>query len=334
MNTKQLLNICNAFNLGAPRGDATPISGGLIHRMWKLDTNHGSFAIKELDATIMTRPGIHKSFIQSEIIATALKNEKIPIATALIAHATPLYETGGSTVMVFPWIKGSTWRVEQVTSQQAVKIGTILADIHTAKINMMDTLPIPETHKIISEHWQSLINEALVNKLPWATEADQHLMNLISWSKNWHKAKQRMNSHLIIGHKDMDPKNVLWCDDGSPVIIDWESAGLINPTEELIAVAIEWAGMTESLFRSNIFSAVINGYCNGGGHVNKREIPDAVYGLIGGCLGWLEFNMYRSLSSSMYDINIQKLGYQEVVLTLKKLNFLAQNMALLISLVT
>jgi thiamine kinase-like enzyme len=60
---------------------------------------------------------------------------------------------------------------------------------------------------------------------------------------------------------------VIWRDSTSPVLIDWEGAGLINPTEEVINVAMEWAGMTEILFRKNIFSAVIESYRNNGGYI-------------------------------------------------------------------
>ncbi|OGT37557.1 MAG: hypothetical protein A3F11_02765 [Gammaproteobacteria bacterium RIFCSPHIGHO2_12_FULL_37_14] len=75
-------------------------------------------------------------------------------------------------------------------------------------------------------------------------------------------------------------KNVIWHDANSPILIDWEGAGLINPTEEIINVAMEWAGMTEILFRKNIFLSVIGGYCNAKGCMVEGEIQDAFYGLL------------------------------------------------------
>ena len=95
---------------------------------------------------------------------------------------------------------------------------------------------------------------------------------------------------------------------------------------------MEWAGMTEVLFRDNIFSAVIEGYCKAGGSINESEMHDAFYGLIGGCQGWLEFNMCRSLPSSGYDIDTQILGIKETELTLKKLHFLFKNIERFIAL--
>lgn len=324
MNRNQILAICEVFQLGTVLNDAIPVSGGLIHRMWRVDTSHGSFAVKELDAEIMKRPGIKESYIKSEEIAAALKSENIPAETALINHRTPLYKIDGSIVMVFPWVEGKTLTSAQVTTEHASQIGKIVAAIHLANITTLN-LPIPEIHFVSEERWHSLVDEALNNKVLWAAEADKNLPNWIAWTNLYKKAKKRLNQNLIISHRDMDPKNVIWRDSISPVLIDWEGAGLINPTEEVINVALEWAGMTEIQFRKDIFSAVIEGYCSSGACLVKSEIHDALYGLIGGVLNWLEFNMFRSLDSSKYDIDIQKLGIEETETTFKKLHFLHEN---------
>ncbi|HEH5924806.1 TPA: phosphotransferase [Legionella pneumophila] len=331
MNKNQISKICETFNLGIALHDPVPVSGGLIHRMWRIDTNHGSFAIKELDPAIMQRSGIHNIYIQSEKIAATLKKEGIPVATAITKNNTPLYETDGITVMVYPWVEGKTLTLDQVTTKHANKIGTVVAAIHAANIKLFD-LPIPEVHSISVEHWHNLVEKALNNKLAWADVANTNLPDLIIWSDLYQKAQQRLNKHLIISHTDMDPKNVIWHDEVSPVLIDWEGAGLANPTAEIMNVAIGWSGETELLFRENIFSAIIEGYCNAGGYIIKDDMPDAFYRLIGGYLAWLEFNMTRSLDSSEYKVDVQNRGIRETLITIKKLNFLSRNIDTFISL--
>lgn len=302
----------------------TPVSGGLIHRMWRLDTSQGSFAVKELDSAIMARPGVHADYVQSEKIAAALQSKGIPVATALLQNETPLFETEGAIVMVFPWVDGGSLMVDAVTVAHANQIGEILAKIHAANLNDFD-LPVPEGHLILQERWHALIDEAIKEDLPWALDAQTNLANLVAWSDAANQAKQRLSTHLIIGHKDIDPKNVLWRDEYSPVIIDWEGVGLINPTEEIINVAIEWAGMPALLCRDDVFSAVIAGYCNAGSCIIDSEVGDALFSMMGGCLGWLEFNMYRSLALSGYDFETKRLGIRETELTFKKLHFLANH---------
>ncbi len=324
MNKNQISKIGEAFDLGIVLNDSIPVIGGLIHRMWKINTNRGSFAIKELDAAIMQRPGIYQIYVQSEKIAASLKSKNIPVATAMINNNTPLYEIDGMVVMVFPWVEGKTLALHQVTPEHAKKIGSIVAAIHAANIKPFD-LPIPETNTISAKRWHDLVDKAFYKKLSWAAVANTNLPRLIDWSDTYQEAKQRLNKHLIISHTDMDPKNVLWTDDSSPVLIDWEGAGLANPTAEIINVAIGWSGETELEFRENIFSAVIEGYCTGGGRMIKSDRRDAFHGLIGGYLAWLEFNMCRSLESSKYNVDAQNVGIKETKLTLKKLNFLDKN---------
>lgn len=331
MNKNQISKICDAFNLGIALHDPVPVSGGLIHRMWRINTNCGSFAVKELDPAIMQRSGIHKIYIQSEKIAATLKKEGIPVATAIIKNNTPLYETDGITVMVFPWVEGKTLTLDQVTTKHANKIGTVVAAIHAANIKPFN-MPIAETYSISMERWRELVDRAFHNKLAWANVANTNLPDLITWSDLYQKAQQRLNKRLIISHTDMDPKNVIWCDDTLPVLIDWEGAGLANPTAEIMNVAIGWSGETEPLFRKDIFSAIIDGYCKAGGYIIKDDMPDAFYRLIGGYLAWLEFNMTRSVDSSKYQVDIRNMSIEETLLTIKKLNFLSRNIDRFISL--
>ena len=41
--------ICDLFDLGTPFSAAVPIRGGLSHRMWRLDTDRGAFAVKQMN---------------------------------------------------------------------------------------------------------------------------------------------------------------------------------------------------------------------------------------------------------------------------------------------
>lgn len=45
---------------------------------------------------------------------------------------------------------------------------------------------------------------------------------------------------MVISHRDLDSKNVMW-NQYNPVLIDWESAGYINPMQDLIETAIYWS---------------------------------------------------------------------------------------------
>ena len=69
------------------------------------------------------------------------------------------------------------------------------------------------------------------------------------------------------------------------VIVDWEAAGLINPTRELADVALAWSGQTVGEPSEAAFRAVIDGYRKAGG-----PLADSAYDALHSCLGnWLEW---------------------------------------------
>jgi hypothetical protein len=41
--------IARTFDLGTPNGEMTRVAGGLTHRMWRVETDRGTFAVKDLN---------------------------------------------------------------------------------------------------------------------------------------------------------------------------------------------------------------------------------------------------------------------------------------------
>ncbi len=52
MNQNQITHICKIFDLGIPTARPKRIYGGLLHLMWRIDTDKASYAIKELSKNI------------------------------------------------------------------------------------------------------------------------------------------------------------------------------------------------------------------------------------------------------------------------------------------
>lgn len=65
--------ICKEYNLGTLASSPTKVSGGLIHKIWKIETEKGNFAIKEINSEIAARPGVIENINQCEIVATKFK---------------------------------------------------------------------------------------------------------------------------------------------------------------------------------------------------------------------------------------------------------------------
>ncbi|WP_449602525.1 phosphotransferase [Paenibacillus sp. Marseille-Q9583] len=74
-------------------------------------------------------------------------------------------------------------------------------------------------------------------------------------------------NHMVISHRDLDQKNVLWDELQIPIIIDWEAAGPIHPTQELIDVALYWSGFETGSVRKDAFYTLISTNREQGGEI-------------------------------------------------------------------
>ena len=62
------------------------VSGGFTHRMYRVRTKSGIYAVKHLNPEIMGREGVHDNFNRAEKIECLLEKEDIPIVPALAAR--------------------------------------------------------------------------------------------------------------------------------------------------------------------------------------------------------------------------------------------------------
>lgn len=66
----QFEKLCNILGLGHMIGSPKAITGGLLHRMYSIETTQGKYVVKALNPQIMLRTVAIQNFINSEQIAT------------------------------------------------------------------------------------------------------------------------------------------------------------------------------------------------------------------------------------------------------------------------
>lgn len=107
MNFNQINKVMNALNLGEVIGEPVEVKGGLLHKMFRVCTSSGSYAVKVLNSEIMKRPTALKNTINSEKIAALFANS-IPVVAALTVDGKQIHEKDGCYYMVFNWIDGKS----------------------------------------------------------------------------------------------------------------------------------------------------------------------------------------------------------------------------------
>ena len=68
-----LENLIRRCGLGKIMADVEPVTGGLMHRIYKVTTDSGVYAVKHLNAEIMKRPDVHANFARAEKIEGILE---------------------------------------------------------------------------------------------------------------------------------------------------------------------------------------------------------------------------------------------------------------------
>lgn len=310
MINNNIYKLCNKLELGEICTEPHQIFGGLLHIMYKVETDKGSYAIKLLNPNIMKRETAIKNYILSEKIAKIAYNNNIPAVTTINSDNC-FYKIDNDYYMVFNWVDACSITSKDVTCYHCKIIGKILAKIHTIDFSLIEE---KENHEeILTEiNWDKYINTDEV----WVDDLLEIIVLLQNREKQANLVFKNIMKNQVISHRDMDCKNVLWDDKNNPKIIDWEAAGFVNPLQELINVALAWSGSETEEFSLEKFREVIASYLENGGTI----IDDAYDVLIfdfKGKFEWLEYNIKRSLGLESSNIDEQKLGTKEVINTIE-----------------
>jgi len=274
---------CKAFGLGTVNSEIRPVSGGLLHTMYRVETETGMYAVKVLNPEIMQRPEALQNMVNSEKIAQALEG-LVPVVAAKKLNGAHVVEYGGSWCMVFEWLEGTSVFAPEITTKHCAKIGELLGIIHAADMKIEGMEPETEVRDVFA--WEKLCGTAKISAL------EAFLPELSALDAEVVRALRSLSFRKVISHRDLDPKNVMWQGD-NPYIIDWEAAGYVNPYQELAEALNYWITDADGNYNFEKFAALMQAYTT---QVDIRGVDWETVLLCSfdGILGWLEYNMRRA----------------------------------------
>lgn len=308
----RLKSLCKEYSLGEI--NTIPIEGGLLHKMFKVVTTKGSYAIKVLNPPLMEHAGVIDNMINSERISRCFAKD-IPVIAANKIKDKNLLPLDGYYYMVFDWIDGKSIFSPHITTEHCMKIGDVLGRIHKLDISIEGIEKNIEKSELYQ--WEYYLEKGISSKSKWYKLFAKEIENIVDLNKKLMKASIRLSEKLVISHRDLDPKNVLW-DDGNPHIIDWEAAGYVNPYQELIEVINYWTDDGKGNINRDKFVALVDAYVK---HLNLKNIDwDMILtGGYDGILGWLDYNLKRALGLEGRNKEEIKLGEEQVIETIFEL---------------
>jgi len=305
----QFENLCKSLDMGKLICEPEQLTGGLLHRMYAVETTFGKYAVKSLNPQVMLRPMAKSNITDGERIA-AVAAGYIPAIPAKSFDDTLIQQIDGQYYLVYDWTEGKPIYGESITAGHCEKIGSILGKLHGIDFAQLDIQkPCAVMEELVD--WNGYLNKGQQKDSPWAEKLSQNLDNLCEWNRRYLISMKYLENPLVIGHGDIDPKNVLWRDD-QPIVIDWESAGYLNPAHEFIIYALCWAGENEKTDKEKFF-AFLNGYLS---HAPLNGYDWQIVMGAGLSPHWLEYSLKRSLGIESADAAEQEMGTRHVFGTL------------------
>ncbi len=255
------------------------VHGGFANRMYRLDTDQGSFAVKELNVLDRRRPYRAGDVFRFERAAFAAG---IPMPEPISA---------GHDTLVHRWVEGEKVPEAPVSPAYAFEIGEILARIHALDVAWTRG-PAEEP---ASRDWPELAERASATGQPWAGELASRIGTFLAIA-DLVDACERPGP-VVLTHKDIQPWNLL-ARRGRPVVLDWELSGMLDLSGELGSTALSIAkGPGFDDIEPAVFHAVLDGYVAGGGALPPWG-PSWFVFMISGWLGHTRWNILRCLAGA------------------------------------
>jgi hypothetical protein len=264
--------------LGIPAGPLRAVHGGFANRLYRLDTEHGSFAVKQMNLADRRTPYRARDVLALERAAFAAG---VPMPEPLVAE---------DDLLVHRWVEGEAVPEEPLPVDDAFSLGEVLARVHALDVGW----PRPADEEPVPVDWADAARRALRSGQPWAAELDAQVGTFETIARFVETCERP--GPLVLTHRDVQPWNLLRHEDGL-VLLDWELSGLLDLAGELGSTALGVArGPDLDPVEPAVFSAVLEGYVAGGGTLPPPGPHWFVY-LVAGWLSFTRWSIERCLTA-------------------------------------
>ena len=311
MTEETIAKLFMSCGLGRIIAPVSQVSGGFLHRMYRVNTGDASYAVKHLNPGIMKRPGVRENYRKAETLEQMLEDAGIPIVPALVIGGRKMQEEDGESFYIFRWQEGRITDWDHITAGQCRQAGNILGRIHALR-------PEHTAHRepeLCAVDWTGYLAEAERQGSDIAPLLRENLELLQYAEDELNRARQALPDIECVTDEDMDPKNVMW-NDGKPVVIDLECLDYGNPVSGALQLALQWSGITTCTLDTEKTAAFFEGYLEA--YDNGFRDYGSVLGLAYTWTEWLEYNITRALGQCQ-DGKEREMGISEVRNTVNRI---------------
>ena len=213
--------IAAAYDLGAALGPPVLSARGEQGQVWRLDTDKGSYAVKDLIVRQTEAEAAQDVSYQEAVLAGGAVRLPSPIRTA---RGRVLSEHGPHQVRVYGWL--DLLPIDR--AQDPALIGRTYAAIHRVRHETVRPLIGWYTDPVGPDRWAELLELSENAKAPLAAQLAAEIPFLIQL-----EGLLTVPTDLQMCHRDLWSDNLPPDPRGGVCVIDWENCGLAAPAQEL-----------------------------------------------------------------------------------------------------
>ncbi len=262
-----LAQIVAAYGVGEARA-AVFLPAGMMNRNWRIETEQGVFALKELvDVPV---PKARRSLD----VLQALAASGLPVCPPrLTVQKDPVFETDGRAYCLLPWARGVHRDGSGLTIGEATRLGRLLGETHqalTAESSGLEPatgrprakVTTPEAAAAEADRFLQVIaalDEPQAFDVAAARALQQRKKLLVAY------AGDRPGDEVPAGpagwtHGDFQPLNLLWDDGRISTILDWDRLAVRPYGEEVVRTAQVQFTTGDGRLNLDLVAAFTTGY--------------------------------------------------------------------------
>lgn len=310
---ERIAELMTSCNLGTVTAPITPVSGGFLHRMYRVETECGTYAVKHLNPEIMGRDGVLDNYARAEGLEKRLEDAGIPIVPAIAVNGQKMQMVEGHYFYIFHWLEGKITDWNHISEEQCKKAGAILGQIHAIQSENVEHQE-PELSGI---DWSAYVRKAQEENSEIAELLAENEALLFAVEQEMNKARCALPDTRCISNEDMDPKNIMW-ENGNPWVIDLECLDYGNPVSHVLQLALQWSGITTCSIDIEKMLAFFDGYLEA--YDNCFRAYSSVFGVAYTWVEWLEYNIRRALGMCADEAE-REMGISEVKNTIARIQY-------------
>ena len=314
--------LAQSCRLGQLTVDPQPVSGGCMHKMYRLDTTGGRYAVKLLNPEVMSRPTAMGNYRRAEALEAVLEQNGLSIVPALMFGGRKMQCIEGRYCYVFPWVEHTALGWREIEPVHCAVMGDLLARMHSLPIPSGEGVPQfdPVQPEAMTIDWAALARKAEIACPEIAPALLEQLPVLEAAQTVYNRAVEALPPLCSICNADMDCKNVLW-KNGQPLVIDLECLETGNPVNDLIQLSLSWAGGAVCRIDYGCLRTFLSAYRQ------RKELPPVDWRCVAGLgfswLDWLHYNLRRATGEISGSEAEKQMGLGQAMETMERIRYFA-----------